>query len=129
MGGREVHGPDWNPEWDDADRARGGAIYGRGFFLVLAAALALFLAIWLFSPAADAGQWRVVPAGRCIGQTQIAAALKTGDGRRLRSGGQAITEIRRGGALLELRWRHGARCLDALRTGKERGRRWSCSLH
>lgn len=126
MGGRDVHGPDWNPDWDDADRFRGsGNVYGCGFWLVVVVAVFLALAAWLFSPPARAGEWRTVPAGRCIGQTQIAAALKTGDGRRLRSGGQAITEIRRGGALLELRWRQGARCLDALRTGIEGGRRWS----
>lgn len=118
MGGREVHGPDWNPEWDDADRARGGNIYGRGFFLVLAVALALFLAVWLFSPAAEAGQWRIVPAGQCLRPGAIAHLLGGGLRKRLISNG--ITEYRRKGArvMLQLRWR--GLCLDAWRSIEER---------
>ena len=123
MSGRDVHGPDWNPDWDDADRFRGsGNIYGVGFWAVVIIAIVLALGVWLFSPPALASEWRVVPAGRCVGPASV-AVIFGGEGVRSRALSTGITELRRKGAraMVQLRWRERGRCLDAWRTIEERG--------
>lgn len=114
--------PDWQGDWDDADRFRGsGNIYGLGFWAVVVAALALALGVWLFSPPALASEWHVVPAGRCVGQASV-AVIFGGDGVRHRLRSDGVSEYRRKGrrAMVQLRWRNRGQCLDAWRAIEER---------
>jgi len=125
MAGSDIHGPDWPDHLDDPDRyGRSGHVYGWPFWALLALALALWFGTWLFSPAA-AGEWRVLPAGRCVGASAVHEALEMQFGRQahatLRSNG--VTEYRResGHAVLQLRWRTRDLCLAAWRVVEERG--------